>query len=366
MIAILVGTTAELIKMAPVHHELRSRGRAVEIWYTGQHVTELEATLRDLDLPAPEVWLVPRGSARNLARPAEVPAWVARLARTVLRERSRLRARLHADGRSPVVLVHGDTFTAPLGALVGRLLGARVGHVEAGMRSGSLVHPFPEELNRRVVAHLADLHFAPTSQQVHNLRRRRGAVVCTGANTVLDAVRYALERGESTEIHLPERYAVATLHRFELVRDQELYRRALEALRAHATPDRPIIYFCGASERARLEQFGLLSLFDSETFRLEEKQSYVRFLPVLARAEFVVTDSGGLQEECAHLGIPCAVHRARTERPDGEGTVMVLTRFRDDVLRRFLEAPDRYRVDVAAEAVHPSRTVVDVLEALGA
>ena len=364
MIAFIVGTTAELIKVAPVYHELASRGRASEIWYSGQHVDELPGTLADLDLPEPVLWLVPKSKARNLARPADVPRWIARLTTTVVRHRRALARRLNADGTPAVVLVHGDTFTAPIGAVVGRLLGARVGHVEAGLRSGSLVHPFPEELNRRVAGRLVDLHFPPTDAEARNLRRHRGAVVPTGANTVIDAVRYALKNPVQTDVDLPETYAVATLHRFELVRHEDLYRTALETLKEYSTRV-PIIYFAGASERERLVQYGLMDLFDGTNLRIEDKLTYVAFLPILARATFVVTDSGGLQEECAHLGIPCAVHRVRTERASGEGINMVLTRFDDTKLRGFLEDYDRYRGEMGIDAFRPSGVIVDALETLG-
>lgn len=364
LIAFIVGTTAELIKIASAHHELVARGRASEIWYTGQHVDELAGTLSDLNLPAPQQWLVPEERARNLARPADVPGWVVRLGFTAWRKRRALRQRLRSDGRPPVVLVHGDTFTAPLGAIIGRLLGARVGHIEAGMRSGSLLQPFPEELNRRLTARFVDLHFAPSAREAHNLRHRRGAVVTTGANTILDAVRFALENPAETTLELPEAYGLATLHRFELVRQEDLYRATLETLKKHSKA-LPIVYFAGASERERLERYDLLGLFDGTDFLIEDKLGYVSFVPVLARARFVVTDSGGLQEEAEHLGIPCAVHRARTERDDGEGLTMVLTGFRTDKLGDFLDNYERYRTRAALDAFRPSATIVDAIEMLG-
>jgi UDP-N-acetylglucosamine 2-epimerase (non-hydrolysing) len=363
LIAFIVGTTAELIKMAPVFHELTGRGRACEIWYTAQHVDELADTLTDLELPAPAQWLVPEAGAENLARPADVPGWATRLFRTVRRRRTALAERLRSDGRTAVVLVHGDTFTAPLGALIGRTLGARVGHVEAGMRSGSLRHPFPEELNRRLAAHVVDIHFAPTETEAENLRKRRGAIVTTGANTVVDAVRYALGRASRAEVELPEQYAVATLHRFELVRQEELYREVLEILKEYAEK-LPIVYFAGASERERLRQYGLLALFDGEKFRIEDKLSYLDFLPVLAGARFVVTDSGGLQQETGHLGIPAAVHRAHTEVMGGEGTRFVLTRLDADRLRGFLDDPERYRAAGTLDQFWPSKVIADAIETL--
>lgn len=364
MIACIVGTTAELIKIAPVFHEFRARGRDIEIWYSGQHVQELGPALADLDLPAPALWLVPESGARNLARPSEVPRWFARYARTVVTRRRSLRRRLERGGH-PWVLVHGDTFTAPLGAVTGRLLGARVGHVEAGMRSGSLLHPFPEELNRRVAAHLVDVHFAPSPTEARNLRHRRGAIVMTGANTVVDAVRHALTRSARPPLDLPETYGVATLHRFELVSREDLYREALETLR-DASARLPIVYFAGASERERIAQYGLGHLFDDERFRIEDKLSYVDFMPVLSRAEFVVTDSGGLQEESQHLGIPAAIHRNKTERHGGEGRQMVLTRFDRGRLQAFLDDYERYRSEPTIDAHHPSKVIADAIDAIDA
>ncbi|WP_454043148.1 UDP-N-acetylglucosamine 2-epimerase [Cellulosimicrobium sp. Marseille-Q8652] len=363
MIAFIVGTTAELIKIAPVHHELGSRGRSAEIWYTGQHVNELPGVLADLHLPEPAVWLVPEEGATNLARTGQVPGWVLRLARTVLTRRRELRARLRADGAAPVVLVHGDTFTTLFGAVIGRVLGARVGHVEAGLRSGHLLHPFPEEINRKLTARLAHVHFAPGEVEAKNLAGRRGVVV-TGGNTVIDAVRTALaEDAGGASLQLPERYGLATLHRFELVRDRDAYAAALAVLREHAARI-PIVYFAGESEKARLREYGLTEVFDGEHLLLRDKLRYVEFLPVLSGAEFVVTDSGGVQEECAHLGIPCAVHRLKTERHQGLGANVVLTEMDRGRLAAFLEHVEDYRTGDATDSARPSAVVADTVESM--
>ena len=362
MIVFIVGTTAELIKIAPVYHELVGRGRTPEIWYTGQHVQELAGVLGDLELPEPAVWLVPRESATNLARTAQVPGWVARLARTTLPRRAELRRRLRADGRTPVVMVHGDTFTTFIGAMIGRMLGAKVGHVEAGMRSGHLLHPLPEEINRKLTSGLAHLHFAPSEVEVKNLAGRRG-VVCTGGNTVIDAVRQVLDRGLGDAVaDLPQGYGISTLHRFELVRDRQAYTAALTALK-EASARMPIVYFAGESEKARLVEYDLLGLFD-EQFLIRDKLRYVEFLPVLSGARFVVTDSGGVQQECAHLGIPCAIHRLKTESHQGLGENVILTGMDIARLGTFLQDVDSYRRTDLDDSAHPSRVVVDAIERL--
>ena len=93
MIAFIVGTTAELIKIAPVYHEVVSRGRSTEIWYTGQHINELPGVVADLELPAPAVWLIQERGATNLARTSQVPGWAFRVLRTAFARRRELRAR---------------------------------------------------------------------------------------------------------------------------------------------------------------------------------------------------------------------------------------------------------------------------------
>ncbi|CAL9571459.1 UDP-N-acetylglucosamine 2-epimerase [Actinosynnema sp. ALI-1.44] len=364
VIAFFVGTTAELIKIAPVHRAIVEHGARPELWFTAWHVDGIAETLADLDLPEPDVWLVPPDRARHVDRSGRVPRWAAEVARTVRRDRRELRRRLTADGRPPLVVVHGDTFSTPYGSVIARtVLGARVAHVEAGMRSGSLTSPFPEELNRRIASRLTDLHFAPTRREVDNLAGVRGVVVETGANTVVDALREALASG-GAPTDLPPRFGLATLHRFELVSRENRFREVLELLRAAA--DRlPIVYLAGPLERERIERAGLTDLFDGTRFLMRDKMRYRRFLPVLARAEFVVTDSGGLQEECAYLGVPAAIHRERTERHQGLGRNIVLTGMRTDVIAKFLDDYESLRAPSLVDQYHPTKKIVDTLTRFG-
>ena len=240
VISFIVGTTAELIKIAPVHHAIAERGVSPKIWFTAQHAGEVGDVLADLGLPEPDLWFVPRAEARDLESPAQVPGWAARVLATAVGRRRELRAALAEDGRPPLVLVHGDTFTTPYGALIGkRILRARVGHIEAGTRSGSLLSPLPEELNRRIAAKFVDIHFAPTQREADNLRDARGIVVDTEANTAIDAMRRAV--GQPVDVEdLPARFGLATLHRFELLSRPERYREALEILR-EASRELPVL-----------------------------------------------------------------------------------------------------------------------------
>ncbi|MGV9294581.1 UDP-N-acetylglucosamine 2-epimerase [Amycolatopsis sp. NPDC003676] len=363
MISFIVGTTAELIKIAPVFHRVAERGAKPEIWFTAQHVDEVADVLSDLKLPEPALWFVPRAQAHNLESPAQVPGWAAQVMRTAWSRRAELRARLSSDGRPPLVLVHGDTFTTPYGALIGKkVLKARVGHIEAGTRSGSILSPLPEELNRKIAGRLVDIHFSPSEREVQNLRNARGVVVNTEANTAIDSMRQVVDQPLDVP-GLPEKFGLATLHRFELVSRADKYREVLEILRAQSRK-MPILYMAGAPEREKIRALGLDNLFDDK-FIAQPKMRYLKFLPLVARAEYVVTDSGGLQEECGYLGLPCAVHRARTERHVGIGENVILTEMRGDKLQEFLDTYEHRRSDSWMDKYHPSDIVVNSLAQLG-
>jgi UDP-N-acetylglucosamine 2-epimerase (non-hydrolysing) len=363
VISFFIGTTAELIKIAPVYHAIAARGTSPELWFTAWHVDKIDEILADLKLPEPDIWVVPKERATHINRSAQVPGWAAAVANTVRKRRAELRHRLTSDGRSPLVLVHGDTFSTPYGCLIGKVLGARVAHIEAGMRTGSIKSPFPEEINRRLASRLADIHFAPTQREVDNLVGIGGVVVETGANTVIDSLRAAMTV-EVTMTDLPAEFGLATLHRFELVSREDKFREVLEMLRK-AGERMPMLYLAGAPERERIENLGLGGVFDNQRFLMRDKLRYTEFLPLLTRAKFVVTDSGGLQEECAYLGVPAAIHRERTERHQGLDRNIVLTEMRMDRLAAFLDNYESLRSPSLMDKYHPTEKIVATLAQLG-
>lgn len=355
-IVFVAGTTAEFIKIAPVLAELTSRGLPYQVWTTGQHIDGVEQTLQNLDVPMPNRYLISGRARRSIARVKQVPGWFANVAWTIARQFRELKREVGHG----IVVVHGDTFTTVIGALLGRLMGADVAHIEAGLRSGSIRSPFPEELNRRIVGRLATLHFAPTERERQNLarqeRRGKAEVIVTGANTVVDALRRA--RNQTTDLpELPERFGLVTLHRFELVQNKNDFKAVLLRLRDFAQ-QLPLVMVIGNSERARITELGLGTIFNDRLTRID-KRPYSAFLAILMKASMVVTDSGGLQEECAALGIPCAVHRERTERHQGLGENVVLTQLDLGTLDTFLEHWQDYTRPSTIDAHHPSELIVN-------
>lgn len=363
-IAIIAGTTAELIKLGPIMRAITDAGDTYRLWNTAQHVQGTTETLADLRLPPPDRHLVPLRAQRQIVSSLQVPGWTARVLAHAVRHMGTLKAELRRGPGRPLVIVHGDTFTTVLGALIGRMCRVDVAHVEAGMRSGSIMHPMPEELNRRAVAKLARIHFAPTDNEVTNLRRERarGAIVDTGANTVVDSVRLIMS-DRAPAVDLPSVFGLVTLHRHEMLRNADVYTETLEVLR-EASRTTPLVMPAGATERRRIEELGLGRLFD-DRFRMLDKAPYADFLPILARASFVVTDSGGLQQECGILGVPCAIQRETTESLQGVGENLLVTGLDMELLRGFLSEWESYRRESKLDAFHPTDVIVRNLRANG-
>lgn len=361
MILVVFGTTGELIKLAGILTRLRPGEQAFAVC-TGQQVEQIPGLLDDLGLPAPDLWLARGRAGRDLERAADIPPWLLGCARSFVRHRARLRAAARAGAARPLVLVHGDTFTTVLGALAGRALGVPVAHVEAGLRSGSWRNPFPEELDRRVTSRLAGLHLAPGAWAAGNLLRARvsGEVIDTGANTIRDAL--ALARDHPADgVELSEGpFGLVSLHRFELLSDPAALRAILTELR-EVSRRTPLLFVDHPVTVAAVRAAGLDGLFD-ERLRRVPRQRYFRFVGLLQASAFLVTDSGGSQEECAALGHPCLVHRATTERQDGLAEGMVVLSGMDlGAVRAFLADPEAHRRPTTTDGRSPSEVIVEAL-----
>jgi UDP-N-acetylglucosamine 2-epimerase (non-hydrolysing) len=368
VIAVIYGTTGELIKLAPVIREIQRRGREPLMLCTGQQATQIPAFQTELGLPPVALWLARGSSGEDLDAKGEIPGWATQVAASVMRGRSRLKRVLASDGRRPFVLVHGDTFTTVLGALAGRALGVPVAHVEAGMRSGDWRNPFPEELNRRIAARLTDVHYAPGDRAVANLRSERvgGEIVDTRQNTIRDAVDIVGRQSSSPTVQLPdEPFGLVSVHRFELIEREDAFQALLQILHDHSRRQ-PLLFVDHSTTAAVIDRAPALARLFDERFRRIPRQPYLQFIGLLRRSAFLVSDSGGSQEECAFLGLPCVIHRAVSEHDTGLDGSVVLSRLDLDVVRDFLAAPGRWRVPPAETGSGPSVRIGNDLAARGA
>jgi UDP-N-acetylglucosamine 2-epimerase (non-hydrolysing) len=352
MIVFVYGTTAEAIKLAPIARRLRDRGIAYQQWVTMQHTEALRQVLPQLGLPEPDRIIADGNKGKPLRRPADVLNWLWQVASWLRRNRRVLRRTLP---KNTVIIVHGDTMTSVVGAYIARRLKVACAHVEAGLRSGNWRHPFPEELDRRIVGRWASIHYAPSEEAVANLAGRPN-VVPTHGNTVLDAV---LDHDDTVRSEDDE-YGLVLLHRFEFISNQQLVADTVATLARKA--QRPIKMLVDAYNTEALVE---ATQAHRDLISIESKQSHADFVVLLRSAEFVVTDSGGVQEEAALLGTPTLVHRMATERYDGIGENAVLSRWSQEAVGEFLTNYASYRKPLRKPAVSPSSVVVEDLLARG-
>lgn len=304
-IMVLAGTRPEGIKIAPVVrllcHDPRVTARVVD---TGQQPGRVVEALAPFGLRPDDTLTIRRrtGSLAELA--AELTTAVDR--------------RLHQH-RPDAVLVHGDTTTALIGAQVAFWNQIPVVHLEAGLRSHDRGHPFPEETNRAMVARCVDLHLAPTPTARRNLLAEglpAHQVVVTG-NTVVDALHTLLRHGAAQApswVHPQRRLAVATVHRRENWGRgiTDILSALAHVATAHPDLDLALVNHPNPKLAAQVHA----ALGHVRNARLMPPMPYPEMIGLLHAADLVVTDSGGLQEEAASLGVPVVVTRETTERPE--------------------------------------------------
>ena len=340
----IFGTRPEAIKMAPLVCALQADPQVESVvCVTGQHremldqVMQLFALRADFDLEV----MVPDQTLNGL------------FARVIDRIDGVI-----AQVRPDFVLVHGDTSSASACALAAFHRRIRVGHVEAGLRTGDLERPFPEEMNRRVVDVVSDFMFAPTQTSRHNLLTENlsGKIVVTG-NTVIDALAMTTERlkadptlADQVKARYPwidaqRKVLLVTGHRRESF--GEGFVNISDALADLAErPDLQIIYPVHLNPQVR----GIVMprLGDLPNVHLIDPVDYLDFVWLMQRADLILTDSGGVQEEAPYLGKPVLVMRDVTERPEAvqAGTVSLVGADR----RRIHQAVARLLDDEASAA----------------
>ena len=301
-VGVAFGTRPEASKMAPVVRALEAHPATEPVLLvTGQHRDQLDMMLEIFGLE-------PDADLDVMTERQTLPELLARIVPAA--------ADLLSRSDLDYVLVHGDTLTTFAVALAAFYEQIPVGHVEAGLRSFDLGEPFPEEANRRLTDVLTDLDLAPTAGARRNLRaegKSEARIVVTG-NTAVDAVRWVAERAELPDDLDAGRLVAVTLHRRENLPVLDRVAAALGAV-AREHPDLTFVYPMHPNPAVR--EAVVPALGSIANVRLEEPWPYDRMAALLAGSRLIVTDSGGLQEEGAALGVPVAVVRNVTERPEG-------------------------------------------------
>ena len=342
------GTRPEAIKMAPLVKELAARDTFESICcLTGQHRQMLDSVM--------EIFQLQADYDLNIMQRQQTLSSITTRALLGMEEAL-------TEAKPDLVLVHGDTSTTFAGALAAFYQRIPVGHVEAGLRTYDKYSPFPEEMNRTLVGDIAGLHFSPTPANARNLEKEavRGEIFITG-NTVIDAMKttvredYRFTTEELNELDFSaKRVIVVTCHRRENYGQpmHDILRAVRQVVETHEDVEvvypvhlSPVVQECAAQELGGIPRVHLIPPVD-----VEEMHN------LMARCAFVMTDSGGLQEEAPALGKPVLVLRKETERPEAveAGTVKLAGVEFDRIValaNQLLEEPEAYYA--MARAVNP-------------
>lgn len=344
------GTRPEAIKMAPVVLELKKHPDQIQtvVAVTAQHRQMLDQVL-DLFQIRPDYDLDIMSQGQTLYD-------------ITTRSLQGLKSVMEVE-KPDLVLVHGDTTTTFAGALAAYYQQIPVGHVEAGLRTGNIYSPFPEEMNRKLTGAIAAIHFSPTMTARGNLLREgidKDAIFVTG-NTVIDALMTTVDEGydfEDEELQSVDfqnhRIILLTTHRRENLGEPMRY--IYKALRQiiEEIPDTEIVFPVHRNPLVRKVVEEELSGVDR--IHLIEPMEYEPFANLMHHSCLVLTDSGGIQEEAPSLGKPVLVLRNTTERPEAveAGTVRLIGTDRDRVYeetKRLLT--DKAAYDAMSNAVNP-------------
>ena len=335
-ILLVFGTRPEAIKMAPLVKAFENEPTIEsKVCVTAQHREMLDQVLEMFDIK-PEYDL-------NIMKPGQdlfdVTSNVLLGLKNVLNE-----------FKPDVVLVHGDTTTSSSASLASFYNKIKVGHVEAGLRTGDLYSPWPEEANRQITGVLANYHFAPTTTSEKNLLKENKDpknIIVTG-NTVIDALFLALDKIEKND-ELKTKIVESINSQYGLQKDKKLilvtgHRREnfgdgfvniCEALKTIAlnNPDIDIVYPVHLNPNVQKPVKDILS--DTKNVFLIEPLQYEQFIYMMNKSYFIITDSGGVQEEAPSLGKPVLVMRDTTERPEAveAGTVKLVGTNKDIIIK---------------------------------
>ena len=316
-ILIVIGTRPEAIKVAPLYAEIKkSKNFILKLCISGQHKEMMDQALTAFDM---KIDFTATSSTKN----QNLNLLSSKLFKGL--------DKVYSDFSPDIVLVHGDTTTTQVASMTAFLRGIRVGHIEAGLRSNDKDSPFPEEINRRVASLVADFHFAPTERARQNLIQEnlpQKNIFVTG-NTVIDSLKKTIQKIDSEKSVLKKidknllkiisentgkKLVLITGHRRENFGISfENICLAIKDL-SEAFEEVIFIYPVHLNPNVRKPVMNLLK--NKKNIFLIEPLDYLSFLFLMKKSSLVITDSGGLQEECPSLGVPLILMRDKTERPE--------------------------------------------------
>ena len=355
-----VGTPAEYIKIAPVIRELRKRKINFKIITSGQSKILFDE-LKDF------TGNIKADIAFNIkAYKLSIPHFILWTIRTFVACLNSLQKEFSGvDKSSSYLIVHGDTVSSLMGTFIAKIYRMRLVHIESGLRSFNFLEPFPEEINRFLISHLADIRFCQNKSALDNVKNLRGININTKQNTLIESFWWAVRR--KTEMNFFKKfkkyYVLYVRRQDHIFFKKEWLVKILEFVVTNANKKINCIFVLHplASVFLSPEKNANLYYLLGKRLFLFSTLPYTDFIKVINNAEFAVTDGCTNQEEVYYMGLPFLALRNRTERTEGLGKNVVISKGNKNIIRSFLKSYKKYRRNPVVVKERPSKIIVDYL-----
>lgn len=358
-----VGTTAELIKLAPVIKELRSRRISFKVITSGQNVVRFDELKKFTGNVSAYYAFRQRPLKIQLPLLLGFMLWcIKALYNYYLFFRHELK---DSRKQNTYFVVHGDTVSSLLGASIAKLFSVTLVHIESGLRSFNFFEPFPEEICRHFISRLADIHFCPNIWCVSNLKSIRGEKINTGENTLIETFWYAVKAKSDSPFvkrvkKMKKKYCVLVAHRQEHVIFNKTKTEQMIKFVLHAIPQDVFCVYVVHDLSVPFAE-AIRAKTDRKRVLFTKTMPYVDYMNLLSGAEFMVTDGGSNQEEMYYMGKPCLLLRKNTERIEGLHRNVVLSKNKKSVVKRFLAHYHKYSQPTINDFLPPSKIICDYL-----
>lgn len=336
-IFILGGTAGELIKLYPLIIRFEKISLDWNFIFTGQSPVNFINQWIEFKLPLNKLIKLTL-TDKDLRSSLDALKWFLKV---ILIKKVNLVKLIGSVDNNSFYIVHGDTLSTLSGVFISKRLNAKkIIHIEAGLRSPFLLKPFPEEITRRLVSSLANIHFAPNLQAVQNLIKSsfvRGKVINTHGNTLFDAVREIddIDNDINKKIGF-EKYVLVNIHRFENINSFKRWDFIIKFL-INISKKYKILFVLHPVTEKKFNKLLIDNPLLFSNFVVLSRLSFNVFINLLKKSEFIITDGGSNQEECSFINKPCLIMRDGSERPDGLlKKVCVISKFDHKICHEFL------------------------------
>lgn len=364
IIYLFIGTTAELIKVAPVIKEFKRRKVNFRIITSGQNNVDFKMLKPLIETQKAYNRFKVKPLKVHLNIYLEFIIWIIKaFVNYLLFFKKEFK---NKDKKKLLFIVHGDTVSALLGAAIARIFAIKLAHIESGYRSYNFFEPFPEELSRYIVSRLSDILFCPNDWCLKNVKNLRGIKISTGQNTVYESCMGALKlKTDNKYLNITgnPKFFLVIMHRQEhMMFKKNLTKKYLNMLLSFAGKDLKCLFVLHPLTERFLKQENLLEqIKKNQNIITVPRIPYLEFMKILSKCEFIATDGGSNQQEAYYLGKPCLLLRKYTEQVEGLYSNATLAKDDLNIVEDFLINYKKKISKKVVVRVPPSKIIVDTL-----